>query len=227
LFINKHTTKNVIVHPTLMDISPLQEEQEEFEVQYLSYQPIIQKVKGFLTPEECDVLIDCAKNKLRPCNEIAAGVNRTGWGVFLREGEEHTPAIQQILMRMKKFVPINNESEVMQIIRYKEGEATSAHYDFFNPLTPNGAMKIGIYGQRVATVLMYLNDVEEGGATTFPELNIVIPPKKGDAVVFYNCKPNGDPDPLTLHTGDKLIKGTKWLAIKLINKKSPPTPGSV
>jgi prolyl 4-hydroxylase len=80
-------------------------------------------------------------------------------------------------------------------------------------------MKIGIYGQRVATVLMYLNDVEEGGTTTFTELNITSPPVKGDAVIFYNCKPNGDPDLQTMHCGDAVLKGTKWLAIKLINQK--------
>lgn len=105
------------------------------------------------------------------------------------------------------------------VFRYKEGESTSPHYDFFNPLTPNGAMKIGIYGQRVATVLMYLNDVEEGGTTSFTELNITSKPIKGDAVIFYNCKPNGDPDLQTMHSGDKVIKGTKWLAIKLVNQK--------
>lgn len=71
---------------------------------------------------------------------------------------------------------------------------------------------------------MYLNDVEEGGTTTFNELNIVVKPMKGDAIVFYNCKPNGDPDPLTMHSGDKVIKGTKWLAIKLINKKPAAPP---
>lgn len=80
-------------------------------------------------------------------------------------------------------------------------------------------MKIGIYGQRVATVLMYLCDVEEGGSTSFTELKITAKPIRGDAIIFYNCKPNGEPDLQTMHSGDKVIKGTKWLAIKLINQK--------
>eukprot|EP00026_Physarum_polycephalum_P012049 Phypoly_transcript_12315.p1 GENE.Phypoly_transcript_12315~~Phypoly_transcript_12315.p1 ORF type:complete len:214 (-),score=28.34 Phypoly_transcript_12315:483-1124(-) len=188
-------------------------------VEQLSYQPYIVRVKGFLTEDECHHFVEISKNKLRPCNEISAGVNRTGWGVFLQKSDENNDIIQRIYQRMGRFVPVNNDSEVMQIIRYKEGESTSAHYDFFNPLTPNGAMKIGIYGQRVATVLMYLNNVEEGGTTSFPELNITTKPVKGDAVIFYNCKPNGDPDLQTMHTGDTVLKGTKWLAIKLINQK--------
>ena len=80
-------------------------------------------------------------------------------------------------------------------------------------------MKIGIYGQRVATVLMYLNNVEEGGTTTFTEVNITTQAVKGDAVIFYNCKANGDPDLQTMHSGDTVVKGIKWLAIKLINQK--------
>jgi prolyl 4-hydroxylase len=87
-------------------------------------------------------------------------------------------------------------------------------------------MKIGIYGQRVATVLMYLNEVEEGGTTSFTELNITTKPAKGDAIIFYNCKPNGEPDLQTMHSGDKVLKGTKWLAIKLINQKGHGEKGN-
>jgi len=188
-------------------------------IDQLNYQPRIFRVKDFLTDEECEHLISTAKDRLRPCNEISAGVNRTGWGLFFREGEENHKVVRGILDRMKQYVPVTSESEVMQVMRYQDGEETSAHFDYFNPLTPNGAMKIGIYGQRIATFLMYLNEVEEGGATIFPELNLRVEPRKGDALVFYNCKPNGEVDPLSMHQGEKVHKGPKWIAIKLINKK--------
>ena len=42
-------------------------------------------------------------------------------------------------------------------------------------------------GQRVITVLAYLNDVEQGGATDFPEVGVSVKPNKGDVVVFHNC----------------------------------------
>jgi len=197
-----------------------------FEKEDINYQPLIFRVKGFLTVQECDYMVNLAKDRLRPCNEISAGVNRTGWGLFLREGEEKHAIIQGVLEKMKVFVPVCADCEVMQIIRYNVGEETAAHYDYFNPLTPNGAMKIGIYGQRIATCLMYLSDVEEGGCTSFPELKIKVPPKKGDAVVFYSCKPNGEVDPLSSHQGDLVVKGNKWIAIKLINKKTTLVPSS-
>jgi hypothetical protein len=87
-------------------------------VEQLSYQPHIVRVKGFLTEEECHHLVEISKNKLRPCNEISAGVNRTGWGVFLQKSDENHITLQRIFQRMGKFVPVNDDSEVMQVIRY-------------------------------------------------------------------------------------------------------------
>lgn len=93
-------------------------EDASLSVEQLSYQPHIIRVKGFLTEEECNHLIETSKNKLRPCNEISAGVNRTGWGVFLQKTDENNINIQRIFHRMGKFVPVNSDSEVMQVIRY-------------------------------------------------------------------------------------------------------------
>lgn len=91
---------------------------QEDGLEQLSYQPSIVRVKGFLTDEECTHLIDSSKNKLRPCNEISAGVNRTGWGVFLQKSDENHAIVQGIMKKMAKFVPVNSDSEVMQVIRY-------------------------------------------------------------------------------------------------------------
>eukprot|EP01133_Synstelium_polycarpum_P014249 gene14249-16817_t len=186
----------------------------------LSQKPRIYRIPGFLSDAECDHLIDSSKSKLRPCNEISSGVHRSGWGLFMKEGEEDHVVTQNIFNKMKSFVSLTESCEVMQVIRYHPGEETSAHFDYFNPLTTNGAMKIGLYGQRVCTMLMYLCDVEEGGETSFPEVGVKVKPIKGDAVLFYNCKPNGEVDPLSLHQGDPVLKGTKWIAIKLINQKN-------
>ncbi|KAK5577396.1 hypothetical protein RB653_002337 [Dictyostelium firmibasis] len=189
----------------------------------LSQEPRIYRIPGFLTDEECEFLIDTSKNKLRPCNEISSGVHRSGWGLFMKEGEEDHQITKNVFNKMKSFVNISESCEVMQVIRYNQGEETSSHYDYFNPLTTNGSMKIGLYGQRVCTILMYLCDVEEGGETSFPEVGVKVKPIKGDAVLFYNCKPNGEVDPLSLHQGDPVLKGTKWVAIKLINQKNKET----
>lgn len=61
--------------------APLESAVTLHKVEQLNYQPQIFRVKDFLSDEECEHLINTAKDRLRPCNEISAGVNRTGWGM--------------------------------------------------------------------------------------------------------------------------------------------------
>jgi prolyl 4-hydroxylase len=69
----------------------------------------------------------------------------------------------------------------------------------------------------MATLIMYLNSTEKGGETIFPDANVAITPKKGNAVLFYNCLPCGKEDPLTLHGGSPVVQGEKWIATKWIH----------
>lgn len=82
-------------------------------------------------------------------------------------------------------------------------------------------------GQRVATVLMYLTDVEGGGETIFPQAGgagaagdcggessrgLAVTPKKGDAVLFWTGTPGGKEDGATMHGGCAVTAGEKWSA---------------
>lgn len=61
--------------------------------------------------------------------------------------------------------PENGED--IQVLRYEEGQRYEPHYDYFTD-------KVNIVrgGHRLATVLMYLSDVEKGGETVFPEAEV-------------------------------------------------------
>lgn len=63
------------------------------------------------------------------------------------------------------FVTENGES--IQILHYENGEKYEPHYDFFHD---KANQEIG--GHRIATVLMYLSDVEKGGETIFPNAEV-------------------------------------------------------
>ena len=54
-------------------------------------------------------------------------------------------------------------------------------------------------GQRVGTVLVYLNDVDEGGATRFPALDLEVAPRELQAVAWANVRTDGVPDVRARH----------------------------
>uniref|UniRef100_T1H3X7 Prolyl 4-hydroxylase alpha subunit domain-containing protein n=1 Tax=Megaselia scalaris TaxID=36166 RepID=T1H3X7_MEGSC len=66
--------------------------------------------------------------------------------------------------------------------------------------------------------LVYLNDIEHGGATVFPELDIGVNPRKGSAVFWYNLKENGDGDTRTIHAACPVLYGSKWVFNKWIRE---------
>jgi len=104
-------------------------------------------------------------------------------------------------------MPINNFEEI-QVVRYEMGQQFTWHYDAIPPsmLTDNSGK------QRIATLLVYLNDVSQGGgATCFKDLDIQVQPKKGKALLFFPAFADGTPDDRTLHCG-QITMDTKWIA---------------
>ena len=109
--------------------------------------------------------------------------------------------------------------EGIQILNYTPGAEYSAHYDFFAYDVKGSLKHLATGGQRVATLIMYLNEVEQGGETAFPELGMRVVPKKGSAVYFEYCNSLGQLDKHTLHAGLPVIKGEKWIATKWMRQQ--------
>ena len=66
-------------------------------------------------------------------------------------------------------------------------------------------------GERAGAAMgLRAGDVEGGGETSFPKLNITLNPVAYSALVFNNCLPNGEPDERSLHEGMDVTKGTKY-----------------
>ncbi|PSS30001.1 Prolyl 4-hydroxylase [Actinidia chinensis var. chinensis] len=203
-------------------------------IEVISWEPRAFVYHNFLSKDECEYLINLAKPQMQKSTVVDSSTGkskdsrvRTSSGTFLARGRDKI--IRKIEKRIADFtfIPVEH-GEGLQILHYEVGQKYEPHYDYFLDEfnTKNG-------GQRIATVLMYLSDVEEGGETVFPaakgnfsavpwwnELSecgkdgLSVKPKMGDALLFWSMKPDASLDPSSLHGGCPVIKGNKWSSTK-------------
>ncbi|CAL9071265.1 unnamed protein product [Musa textilis] len=200
----------------------------------ISWEPRAFVYHNFLSKEECEYIIQLAKPHMKKStvvNSTTGGSEdssvRTSSGMFLQRGRDKI--IRSIEKRIADytFIPVEH-GEGLQVLHYEVGQKYEPHLDYFADEfnTKNG-------GQRIATFLMYLSDVEEGGETVFPNAKVnssslpgynelsdcgkaglALKPKMGDALLFWSMKPDATMDPLSLHGACPVIKGNKWSAPK-------------
>jgi prolyl 4-hydroxylase len=68
-------------------------------------------------------------------------------------------------------------------------------------------------------MVIYLNDVEEGGETTFPSAGWTVAPQRGSAVYFEYCNALGHVDVLSVHAGSAVTRGEKWVLTKWMRER--------
>ncbi|XP_001994787.2 prolyl 4-hydroxylase subunit alpha-2 [Drosophila grimshawi] len=98
--------------------------------------------------------------------------------------------------------------EQLQVANYGVGGHYEPHWDFFVDSQHYPAEE----GNRIATAIFYLSDVEQGGATAFPFLNFAVRPQLGNILFWYNLHRSLDMDYRTKHAGCPVLKGSKWIA---------------
>ncbi|KAI4327379.1 hypothetical protein L6164_019848 [Bauhinia variegata] len=203
--------------------------------QVLSWKPRALYFPNFASAEQCETIIDIAKEGLKPSTlalrngeteESTKGI-RTSSGVFISAAEDKTGTLDVIEEKIARATRIpRNHGEAFNILRYEIGQKYASHYDAFNP-AEYGPQK----SQRIASFLLYLSDVPDGGETMFPFENglnmdgsynyedctgLRVRPRRGDGLLFYSLFPNGTIDPTSLHGSCPVIKGRKWVATKWI-----------
>ena len=171
-----------------------------------------------LSTEECAELIALARTRLARSETVAtrtgeSEVNeaRTSDGMFFQPAE--FPVCARLEARLARLLdwPLEN-GEGLQILRYRPGAEYKPHYDYFDPAEPGTPAILKRGGQRLASIVCYLNTPEAGGATIFPEAGIEVAPVQGNAVFFSYARPH--PSTRTLHGGAPVTAGEKWVATK-------------
>lgn len=197
----------------------------EVQVRLRVNRPVVAVLDNVLGDDECDELIARSRDKLqrsttvdptRGTFEVIAA--RSSEGTFFPVNAD--PFIARLDRRIAQLMncPVDH-GEGLQVLHYNGGGEYRPHYDYFPPADPGSATQMVAGGQRVSTLVMYLNGVEGGGATVFPKLGLDVLPGKGSAVYFEYTNSHGQLDPLTLHAGAPVLRGEKWIVTKWMRQR--------
>ncbi|KAF4117659.1 hypothetical protein G5714_002212 [Onychostoma macrolepis] len=184
-------------NPRLM-YAPVKEEVEWDEPRIIRYHDII-------SDREIEILKNISRPLLSRSQTGRGTVSniRVSQSVFLNEDEN----VARISQRIADITGLrtNTSAERLHVQNYGIGGRYEPHYDSVND-----------ENERIATFLIYMSDVETGGATVFPKVGVALKPKKGSAVFWYNLHKNGNVDLNTEHAGCPVFRGNKWVANKWI-----------
>jgi prolyl 4-hydroxylase len=183
----------------------------------VSEDPPIYLAHNFLPITICEQLMQTARRHMQASRVVGdAQTGRTSDSCLFRR--EDTPAVVERVLNVFSRMPGGDEHvvdwshvELPQVGRYRHGQEYREHFDAFDASTDVGRACIANGGQRIATVLIYLNNVRVGGATYFPHAGVAVRPRAGTAVIFFPASLDGVLDHRALHAalpaGDE-----KWVS---------------
>lgn len=199
-------------------------------IERLSAQPGIQKVpspkltlfvrKNFLEPELCArlmALIDANRRPSTVSDYNGDAVFRTSETCDLSDELAETEEVNRLVTAFTGLDPVHGEP--LQGQRYQVGQEFKAHTDYFEPTGVDFEKFCSVAGQRTWTVMIYLNDVEAGGATRFKAIDKIVQPETGKLLAWSNLRPDGTPNPTTLHHAMKVRAGLKYVITKWFRER--------
>lgn len=183
----------------------------------LCVDPRIEMARRFLSADEAEHVIALARDRLGEAgvsldSGIGKSSGRTAWNAWIQH--DHDSTIQALCQRLAVLAghPLAH-AESLQVVYYAPGGEYRAHFDAYDVSTERGQRYTQRGGQRLCTAILYLNDVEAGGRTRFPRLDLAIRPELGNVLVFDSCESGTRRvHPLALHASEPLEAGEKWIA---------------
>ncbi|XP_017100872.2 prolyl 4-hydroxylase subunit alpha-2 [Drosophila bipectinata] len=203
-----------------------------FKMEQVGLDPYVVLFHNVLSPREISALIKMSDRRLAQANTVKKDsfktLVRTAKALWVYQGyRELTKRISRRIHDMSGLELA--DAEMFQIINYGIGGHYGKHMDYFNS---SGTFFTGYYrnrtkkylGDRIATVLFYLSDVEQGGATVFPKVSTfpgyTVYPRAGTALMWYNLHTDGIGDKTTMHAACPVIVGSKWVMTQWIRERS-------
>ena len=180
--------------------------------------PRIRFAEAFTSGAVCDWLVERSRGKFKPAlmfdgNRPAFSASRNNSDfcfdivaadLVLLLVRERTSA----LVKLPIFA-----MEPPQIFHYAVGQEIRPHYDHVRA-------EGGYEAERIATLLLYLNDDYDGGELEFPKVGLRTRGKRGDAIYFANVDAAGAPEPLSLHAALPVTRGEKFIFSQWIQDRT-------
>ena len=145
-------------------------------------QPPIRLVDNFLTAPQCHAIIEEARPRLAP-----SVVHNAGGDTPAQTSASTELAGPLARIVLNQACQLTNQPvehmEMPTVARYLSGQRYVQHHDAFPPGDILASSQFG--GNRICTVLVYLNDVPNGGRTAFPRAGVAVAPRCGRALLFH------------------------------------------
>lgn len=197
---------------------------------------------GLLSPEDCQQLIQIGQQHMRQAEVVDENTGKSiphpdRQSQMAWPKREDYPILQNISRGIAQLtnIPAENQ-EPLQILRYGVGGEYKPHFDAFDAQSDNlqtggnrhqrcaplmsDSVNTKIHGNRIATLILYLNNVPQGGGTAFPKLGVETAALAGCGVFFFNLDKDKKQHPLSLHAGLPVLSGEKWIATCWIRERA-------
>ncbi|XP_076073309.1 prolyl 4-hydroxylase subunit alpha-2-like isoform X2 [Mytilus galloprovincialis] len=201
----------------LLLINPAKEEEIYLDPYLVAYHDVISDyelavIKSIATPKLGRATVHNAKT-----GKLEFAHYRVSKSAWLRPDDDIV--VQRVNRRISAVTKLEMDTaEDLQIANYGIGGHYEPHFDFARKEESNAFKGLNT-GNRIATWLSYMSDVEAGGATVFPYIGVKIFPKRGMAAFWYNLYKNGDGIYDTRHAACPVLVGTKWVSNKWIHER--------
>uniref|UniRef100_H2MJ53 procollagen-proline 4-dioxygenase n=1 Tax=Oryzias latipes TaxID=8090 RepID=H2MJ53_ORYLA len=196
--------------------------------------PYIVRYHDVASEKEMETVKELAKPRLRRATvhdpqtgKLTTAQYRVSKSAWL--GSHEHPIVDRINQRIEDITGLDvSTAEDLQVANYGVGGQYEPHFDFGRKDEADAFEELGT-GNRIATWLLYMSDVQAGGNTVFTDIGAVVWPKKGTAVFWYNLHRSGEGDYRTRHAACPVLVGNKWGESTFLHKgkqKRRPSGGS-
>lgn len=180
-----------------------------------------QLVDNVLTPDECAAIIAAATPKFTRSSVLGQDTPsdvRTSDTAWLPKSD---PLVHKLVLKASELTGKSiKHCEDLQVVRYVPGTYYKEHHDSCCDADTTCSLFAKQGGQRVGTLLVYLNNDFTDGETYFPKMEQKLKADVGSAIFF---RPLGTTDdrchPKALHAGLPVGSGTKYVCNVWVREK--------